>query len=345
MDYDYSKIEEKSDVGDMVNREKAQMSTITSDISVIIRTMAANYNLATNANANTQDKDKKSKNVKKDKEMETNWYYNCNTIFTYLNDDEILKKLNVGTSVLIQYIITRIIFDLSFVDMIELLNHLYNEKREKYTLEIEDFLSRVKVVIDKLIIENRNKKGILLLETIKRQFKADKKKKEKEDFEFMDKINDIGLALVMYNNGKWSKTNNITDYDAMKDKIELNRVTPRDIKNNTINETFGFLLYFINGNYLVFKTKNVNDKRSTGSRCDQKSYNDNQKILYDAILDKVDSLKDYFNERKDKEIYENKKYICIMQEFMLYIFNENKVNGKKWLLNPIVSTLSNIENL
>ncbi len=341
IDYDYSKIEEKSDIGDMVNREKVQMST-NADIVSILKTIVANYNLATNENA--QDKDKKSKNVKKDKQMETNWYYNCNTIFTYLNDDEILKKLNVGTSVLIQYIITRILFDLSFIDMIELMNHLYNEKREKYTPEIEDFLSRVKVVIDQLIIKNRNKKGIVLLETSKPQFKQNKKKVN-EEVEFMDKMNDIGLALVMYSNGKWSKTNKISDYDEMKDIILSNMVTQRDIKKNGINETFGFLLYFINGNYLVFKTKNINDKRSKGSRCDQKAYNDNKTILYDAILDKVDSLKDYFNERKDKEIYENKKYICIMQEFLLYIFNENKVNGKKWLLNPIVSTLSNIENL
>jgi hypothetical protein len=208
---------------------------------------------------------------------------------------------------------------------------------------MEDFMLRVKSVIDRKIMVKGNKKGILLIETNKQQFKTDKKM-ENLDLELIEKLNNIGLALVMYNNGKWNKSIKASDYDSMQDKIIANVVTQKDINKDKLNETIGFLLYFINGNYLVFKTKNIK-KKQKGSICDHKSLNENKSILYDSILYKVDKLKDFFNDQKDKDLFENKKSICIMQEFLLYIFNENKINNKKWFFDPVESTLSNIENL
>ena len=300
--------------------------------------MIENYNMAINGI---------KLNKEKEKEMKTNWYYNCYSIINYLNNPEILQKLGVmNMNILFEYVIIRIIFDLQFNDMIDLFNYLYNDKnkdKNKDNQEIEQFLSGVKTVIEKYYIMKKDeRKGILLIKEKKRQFKN----KKDESSDNKKKVTDIGLVLVLYddndNDYRWYETERITDYNSMHESIKKDIV----IKKN-LNETIGFLMYFIGKDYLIFKTKNLKGKRNTGSRCDQKTINKNKNILYDDILDKVAGLKDYFINKDDKEkdIFENKKSICIMQEFMLYIFNENKVNGKIWFLDPIKSILSNIENV
>jgi hypothetical protein len=301
--------------------------------------MITKYNMATIV-LNENDKIKMKK---KNKELKSNWYYNCNPIIKYMNNPDILQKLNIGSSILYNYVIIHIIFDLQFDDIVELLNYLYNENREKNSSEMEDFLLRVKTVFENYIMVKDNKKGILLIKNKIQQFKQDKKMEIIEK-NIMEQLNEIGIALVMYNDGKWQETDKLREYTMMKSNISLDIVRQKDIKEK-LNETIGFIVYFEDENYLVFKTKNMKMKRSKGSRCDQKQSHISTGILFDSILNKVEGLKDFFTERKDNEIFENKKYICILQEMILYIFNQRKVNGKIWFLDPIKSTLSNIENL
>ena len=75
--------------------------------------MIENYNMAINGI---------KLNKEKEKEMKTNWYYNCYSIINYLNNPEILQKLGVmNMNILFEYVIIRIIFDLQFNDMIDML--------------------------------------------------------------------------------------------------------------------------------------------------------------------------------------------------------------------------------
>ena len=288
---------------------------------------------------------------KKNKELESNWYYNCYPIIKYLNNPEILQKLNIDSSILYNYVITHILFDLSFDDIVELLNYLYNDVREKNSQETEAILSQCKIVLDKYIMEKDGKKGILLIKNKIQQFKVNKKTEMATDKNVMEQLNDIGIALVMYNNGKWDVTNKLSEYSMMKSKISADIVTQKDLKNNKLNELIGFIMYFKGENFLVFKTKRMTDKRSKGSRCDQKQVDETKNIMFDTIFNSVDGLKTFFTERmekdnnNDKDLFENKKSVCIIEEFILYIFNELKVNGKLWFFDPIKSTLSNIENM
>jgi hypothetical protein len=260
-----------------------------------------------------------------------------------LKTPEVLKQLNIDENALFEFIITHIIYDLNIDDMIILLDYIY---RENYnSIENSQFISIVKTVINKHIFVKDGKKGILLIQNKVQQFKNIKKS---DDLNIMQQLNDIGIVLVMFKNEKWDITEKLSDYNLMKPFIVSSTLTKKDIINKKVNETIGFIMQFKNENYLVFKTKKLSDNRSKGSRCDQK-LSDESIVILDSILSEVKGAHEFFiEERKDKNkqsIFENKKYLCILQEFILYIFNENNVNGKIWYLNPIKSTLSNIENL
>lgn len=311
-----------------------------SNIYEIINTINTNFNIAT---IGVKEHIKKI-NKKKNKELESNWYYNCYTIFKYISNNDILQKLNITIDILYNYIITHILFDLQFDDFVELLNYLYNEKREKNNKNVEDLLIRIKSLIDRNIMNKDNKKGILLIKNKIQQFKSTKKD-EIIDKNIMEQLNDIGIVLVMCNNNVWDVTNKLSEYSIMRNNISTNIITKTDLKNKKLNETIGFITYFKGEDFLVFKTKKMSDKRSKGSRCDQKPSDESINILFDSIFKSVNGLYDFFTERKDKQIFENKKSICIIQEFILYIFNELKINDKIWFLDPIKSALNNIENM
>jgi hypothetical protein len=133
----------------------------------------------------------------------------------------------------------------------------------------------------------------------------------------------------------------------MKRNIASLRITDKDIKTQKINDTIGFNMHFKNENYIVFKTKNFFEKRSTGSRCDQKQTENTIEIFEKMYKQHSSELYDFLVEerKQQKAVLENKKLLCILQEFIFYIFNEKKVNGKIWYIDPVQSTLSNIENL
>ena len=191
-----------------------------SDINEVIKTVTKNYNMAINGYKRKQNVSNNANiSNKKNKELESNWYYNCYPIIKYLNNPEILQKLNIDSSILYNYVITHILFDLSFDDIVELLNYLYNDGREKNIPETEAILSHFKIVFDKYIMEKDGKKGILLIKNKIQQFKNDKKMEMAADKNVMEQLNDIGIVLVMYNNGKWDVTNKLSEYSMMKSKI------------------------------------------------------------------------------------------------------------------------------
>ena len=164
-------------------------------------------------------------------------------------------------------------------------------------------------------------------------------------------MEEIGLRLVVYKDGEWVICKH-SDYEKVSSSINM---FSREESSNYLNQTIGFLTFFKKDNYLVFKTKVITDKRSKGSRCDQKTKDEIKEILYKQIIEKVDNYKKFFIEIKDENnmsveqknrfIFNNKTAICVMQEMFMSIYNEKKIDGKLWLLDPVQSMLYDVENI
>jgi hypothetical protein len=77
---------------------------------------------------------------------------------------------------------------------------------------------------------------------------------------------------------------------------------------------------------VVFKTKDMKAKRTTGARCDQAT-----KAKSLVILSKILGEEKYTKENT-KTIVDTG--ICIMEEFILKKYNKERKNGKVWFLTP-----------
>ena len=285
----------------------------------------------------------------KEHKQDNLWYYICNEVIIFMSNKDVLELFGINKDTLISYVVSHIVNEISFDDKIELLNYVFNDKTYTEMKTNKDiFLSRVKNVFDRNVIEKDGVKYMLLLhssEFISKKMNVDENKS------FKERIEEIGLRLVAFKDGQWIQCK-YTEYEKVKDKIKM---FSRDESNKYLNEIVGFLTFFKNDNYLVFKTKIITDKHSKGSRCDQKTKDKIKSILYEKIIEKVDKYKKFFIENKDENnmsieqkhsfIFNNKTAICVMQELFMCIYNDKKIGGKFWLLDPVQCVLYDVENI
>jgi hypothetical protein len=104
--------------------------------------------------------------------------------------------------------------------------------------------------------------------------------------------------------------------------------------NTKLNQFTGFMINF-KKDYIIFKVKDLTKKRHKGARCDQSGKKEAIKMLNSIIGEEK-----YSN---DSDI--NQKQVCIIQEFMLRLYNNEKKNGLYWYLTPAEAVLINIEGL
>ena len=120
----------------------------------------------------------------------------------------------------------------------------------------------------------------------------------------------------------------------MKDfEYKLNEKKKNILDN--LNTLIGFMLNFKTEDYIVFKTKNINNPRDKGARCDQNSNKGKSIELLNSIVET-------YKEPPDKKLYNN--VICILQELYLRLFDKERKNKKRWFLSPAEAGLSGIEN-
>jgi hypothetical protein len=203
------------------------------------------------------------------------------------------------------FLIQHILETLEYNKKISLLNYLYSSKYE----ELNELMKNIKDTIDIDIKDIRNMKGILI-------------------YKETDKSNQIQLLIFRDNQWKIAEPEDIIDFqDYIKSKVT---------KLNEINNIIGFTVTFRNS-YMIFKVKNMELKRHIGARCDQAGKSDAIKILNNIIGNNE------YNEENTKSL--NKKEICIRQEMYLRLYDKIRKNNKRWYLNPIEATISNIEKL
>ena len=188
-------------------------------------------------------------------------------------------------------LISHILEEINFDGTINILNYL------QLTQDLSDFEKLIKNYYDNQIIENDKIKSIILNKNSNQQ-------------------------LVKLENKKWVEGES---EDYVKIKTELSNRFENRFKN--FNSTLGIMSAF-KKNEMVFKVRNINNKRDTGARCDQAQKSQTLKLL--------DTMVEFEYNRKI-----NQKQLCILEEFIFRIYDKNKKDSKVWFLSPVENILYN----
>ena len=122
-------------------------------------------------------------------------------------------------------------------------------------------------------------------------------------------------------------------FEDIKDLSEKMNERKTDFLSN-LNKVIGFMNDFKAENYAVFKIKYIDSPRVLGARCDQNSNKSKAiEILNSIVGSNVYSTQLDIPQRE----------ICIIQEFYLRIFENERKNKKHWFLSPPSAVLTNIE--
>ena len=177
-----------------------------------------------------------------------------------------------------------------------------------FKAELNDYEKSIKTYIDKRILVKGNIKGIFLQEKGK-------------------------YKLMIKTDSNWKKAEE-SDYSDLADKIKslVDNIIPK------LNEVFGFINNF-KGGELVFKTKDLSIRRSKGARCDQAGKKGNNGVL--RTLNKILGENKY-TDKNTKGTYALQ--LCVLEEFMLRLYNKVNHKNKIWFLGPEQASLLNIES-
>ena len=97
--------------------------------------------------------------------------------------------------------------------------------------------------------------------------------------------------------------------------------------------------------YLIFKVKMMTKKRDKGARCDQAGKSDTIAMINNILSLYSETNSDDYKMTTENTKDRTQKELCVFQEFLLRVFNANRVNGKKWFFTPSESILCDIEKL
>tara|TARA_Y100001958_G_scaffold157683_1_gene153395 strand:- start:2172 stop:4391 length:2220 start_codon:yes stop_codon:yes gene_type:complete len=106
-----------------------------------------------------------------------------------------------------------------------------------------------------------------------------------------------------------------------------------DYQKNIIkvmSQFVGFMSRFKSDNRMVFKIKNLENKRSTGARCDQAPRETTLQQIK-TILQEADISEETISQINDKK----KINLCVLQELFLRYFQLKKKNDKVWFITPV----------
>ena len=160
---------------------------------------------------------------------------------------------------------------------------------------------------------------------------------------FVNNIDKGENQLLIKNGESWSlaKPMDLPDF-APKIEEMKNKFLPSKTKMNNL---VGFMGEFKKDGYMVYKLKDLSNKKNKGARCDQsgKTALPNLQKIIDS-LENEDDKEDYIG-FMDKVKKLNHKQICIIQEMILRLFTHEKYNNKIWFLSAVEANLINVENI
>lgn len=171
---------------------------------------------------------------------------------------------------------------------------------------LSSFETRLKKYYDKFLIKNQDMEALVL-----------------------NKDGKIQVVIKKEDNWELAEGEDLEDlkFDIHALKIDKER----------LGTFVGFMSYFTNELY-VFKVKNMTDKRSKGARCDQSG-----KANTLNLLNKIIGEEGKYTIANTKGRHQTE--FCVLQEFLLRLFNNSKKDGKIWFLSPEQGILSQIEKI
>ena len=135
--------------------------------------------------------------------------------------------------------------------------------------------------------------------------------------------------LVVFDISKkqWVNATSEDRYDFGEAMSTITRkLLPIDDK---LNAQVGFMANF-KKDYMVFKIRDISQKRNTGARCDQSSK-----------LKSVQLLNSLSEHHYELDINLSRQELCVMQEFYLRKLEMESMDGKKWFLTPTEAVIIN----
>lgn len=224
----------------------------------------------------------------KDKDDENIWYKYCGIIIRKM------AAKGVQLEFLLEFLVEHIIDMMVYKDKLEILNFLYS-----MNLFVErSFETMAKEYLDKKILKTDRLTAIILYDVDKRKI----------------------LKLDELQN-KWVEA----EPEDIKDLAEVIKKS-FTIKTTDFNNLVGFIDYEDKKQFLVYKVKNISEKRHTGARCDQKT---KAKII--SMMNEIEGEEKYTKENTKGIIQAE---FCPLQEFTLRYYNKEKRNSKIWFLDP-----------
>ena len=203
------------------------------------------------------------------------------------------KNYNISHEIIDKLLLEKIIDNLLFKERIDLFHYIYYEKKDN--LDGNEF--KVKDILDEKKISFKD--GNVIMEAIY----TEKKNK--------------GVLMLFDKNDIVEGTNE--DINDFKNVIETLKPDKK-----LFNQYLGFT-YNVRNNIMVFKLKNLGEKRNKGARCDQSGKDESIK-KYNKIVNKL-----YYNSDNTKNISQIE--ICIEQEFILRFWQHIRKEGKIWYLS------------
>ena len=267
----------------------------------------------------TQDFNKPNQKVPRG---DDDWYKHCGVVLK-----KIAKEYPESKDYLMNFIIYHMLELLLYDEKLEVMNYLYsltNITNGTFEWFSKEYFEKNSIVTNKnetfFIMYKLNKLTLMKLDETNKWIHAEPED-QRELFEYLNR-------LVKDNSKNANKT-----YDVEQAKDILNFDITR------YNKHVGFIGYGKNNAFLAFKTKDMTSKRDTGARCDEATKNKNLTKLNEIIGEEKYTTENTKAEKgangKDviKEAIGNVE-LCVLEEFILRLFDITERNNKKWFLTP-----------
>jgi hypothetical protein len=185
-------------------------------------------------------------------------------------------------------------------------NHAVSLSKTRFSLilnpdciihEEDIFIMKVKKYLCEKIIHTQNLTAIIL-------FDGPSKKKN--------------LKIYVFQNNQWSPA----EPEDIRELIPI--ISEKYKLKNPLNKYVGFIGFEEKQKYMVFKVKDTENTRNTGSRCDQSGKKKTIDLL-NLIVGKEEFTKENTRGVSQQEL-------CVQQEFILRNYERENKNGKTWFL-------------
>ena len=217
-----------------------------------------------------------------------NWYEHCGVIIRKLStEDEIVpadsdqERLEILEGFLIEHIVDTLMMN----EKIDLLNYIYSDENIESKIKdkkMQRFFGKVKLYLKTKELVSKGITGLIL-------------------FNGPSRIENVNV-FVLNNNNIWQPALP-QDIKDLRPGIEKKY----DLKEN-LNKYVGFIGFQNNKEYMVYKVKDTENKRTTGFSCNQSG---KEKIM--KILNEIEINDKYISKVTKEGVFE----LCVRQEFTL----------------------------